>query len=81
MTCRLLNTPQYQHRSQNIPSGGGGQCKVKKGFGVDFTAVSDQKQFNKIIIVSICCHDAENMLNDKGGNGRLFEEGSVFMLG
>lgn len=49
------------------------QCE--KGVCSEVTAISDQKQFNKIVIVSICCHDAENMLKDKSCNGRLFEKG------
>jgi hypothetical protein len=47
---------------------------VKKGVWSRYTAISDQKQFNKIIIVSICCHDAENRLKDKGCNGGCLEE-------
>ena len=53
----------------------------KGGVWSGLTAISDQKQLNKIIIVSICRHDAENMLKDKSCEGRLFEEGSGFPLG
>src|SRR5216110_2779672 len=62
MTFRLLNTPQYQYvilkHTFQVKVGG---AKVKKGVW-RVTAISDQKQFNEIIIVSICCHYAQNML-------------------